>query len=52
VAAIGDPAVPALQRLLEADPGPRAQSIAAGVLAHIDTRGAVDALMTLVRARI
>jgi ATP:ADP antiporter, AAA family len=51
VAAIGDPAVPALQRMLEAGPGPRAQSIVAGVLAHIDTRGSVDALMTLVRSK-
>jgi hypothetical protein len=50
VAAIGDPAVPALLRMLEPGRGPREQSLATRVLAQIDTRGAVDALMTLVRS--
>jgi HEAT repeat protein len=51
VAAIGDPAVPALLRMLDQGRGSRAQSLAARVLAQIDTRGAVDALMTLVRSQ-
>ncbi len=51
VAAIGDPAVPALLLMLDEGRGPRAQSLAARVLAQIDTRGAVDALMTLVRSQ-
>jgi ATP/ADP translocase/HEAT repeat protein len=50
VAAVGDPAVPALRSMLDADRGPRAQALAAGVLARMDTRGSVDVLMTLVRS--
>lgn len=49
VAAIGDPAVPALLRMLEDGHGARAQSLATRVLAQIDTHGAVAALMTKVR---
>lgn len=51
IAAIGDRAVPALLRMLDEERGPRAQSLATRVLAQIDTRGAVDALMTMVRSR-
>jgi len=51
VAAIGDPAVPALLGMLDEDRGARAQSLATRVLAQIGTRGAVDALMTLVRGK-
>jgi hypothetical protein len=36
--------------MLDADRGPRAQALAAGVLARMDTRGSVDVLMTLVRS--
>lgn len=51
VAAVGAPAVPALLRMLDTARGPRVQSLAAGVLAQIGTRGAVDALTTLVRSK-
>lgn len=51
VAAVGDPAVPALLRMLDENRGERAQSLATRVLAQIDTRGAVDALMTMVRSK-
>jgi ATP/ADP translocase/HEAT repeat protein len=51
VAAIGDPAVPALLRLLTPDQDHRAQSFAAGVLGRIGTHRASDALMTLVRSK-
>ena len=50
VTAVGDPAVPGLQRMLGDDQGHRAQALAASVLAQIGTRRAVDALMTLVRS--
>ncbi len=50
VAAVGAPAVPGLLRMLDTARGPRIQSLAAGVLAQIGTRGAVDALLTLVRS--
>jgi HEAT repeat protein len=50
VAAVGDPAVPALRSMLDADRGPRAQSLAVDVLARMITRRSVDALMTLVRS--
>jgi len=50
VASVGDPAVPALRSMLDAERGPRAQSLAAGVLARMNTRGSVGALMVLVRS--
>jgi HEAT repeat protein len=50
VAAIGDPAVPALQRLLEGKEGERAQSRAAAVLAQIASPIAIEGLMSLVRS--
>jgi AAA family ATP:ADP antiporter len=50
VAAIGDPAVPGLQRLLEGASGARAQSRAARVLSQIGSPRALDGLMTLARS--
>jgi HEAT repeat protein len=50
VAAVGDPAVPGLQRLLEGASGARAQALAARVLSQIGSPRALDALMTLVRS--
>ena len=50
VAAVGDPAVPELQRLLGGESGARAQVRAARVLAQIASPRAVEALMTLVRS--
>src|SRR5262245_36598870 len=49
VAAVGDPAVPHLQRLLGGDRGESAQARAARVLAQIASPLALDCLMTLVR---
>ena len=50
LAAIGDPAVAALDRLLAGREGPRAQSLAARVLADIASPRAVRSLMRLVRS--
>jgi HEAT repeat protein len=50
VAAVGDPAVPELQRLLGGERGARAQARAARTLAQIASPRAVDCLMTLVRS--
>ena len=50
VAAVGDPAVPALRGMLGDGQKPRAQPLAASALATIGTRHAVDALMTIVRS--
>jgi AAA family ATP:ADP antiporter len=49
VAAIGDPAVPELERLLGGDQGPRPQSLAARTLGRVGTPRAIEALMKLVR---
>ena len=49
VAALGDSAVPALQRLLDGDRGEGAQALAARALAHIASPRAVEVLLTLVR---
>ncbi len=49
LSALGDPAVPALRRLLSGDQGARARAIAARALAQIATPQAIIALMTLVR---
>lgn len=49
VAAIGDPAVPELERILGGELGARAQTLAALTLGRIATRRAMDALMKLVR---
>jgi hypothetical protein len=49
VAALGDLAVPALQRLLEGERGEGAQALAARALAHIASPRAVEALLTLAR---
>lgn len=51
IAAIGDAAVPELQRLLDDDSQPRGRTIAARTLAQIARPGAVAALMTLVRSQ-
>jgi ATP/ADP translocase/HEAT repeat protein len=50
VAAVGDPAVQGLQRLLEGASGARAQARAARVLSQIGSPRALDCLMTLVRS--
>ena len=50
VAAIGDPAVPGLVRLLTPANDHRTQSLAARTLAYIGTPAAVAALLTLVRS--
>ena len=50
IAAIGDPAVPALTRLLSGESGARAQALAARTLAQIASHRAVDALLPLVRS--
>jgi HEAT repeat protein len=50
VAAVGDPAVPALERLLDGSGGARAQSLAANTLAQIGTHRAVQVLLNLVRS--
>lgn len=50
LAAIGDPAVSTLDRLLSGGEGPRAQSLAARVLADIASPRAVRSLMRLVRS--
>ncbi len=50
VAAVGDPAVPELQRLLGGESGARAQARAARALAQIASPRAVVRLMTLVRS--
>jgi len=50
VAAIGDSAVPGLQRLLEGASGARAQTRAARVLSQIASPRALECLMTLVRS--
>lgn len=49
VAAIGDPAVPEIERFFENGSDARAQSLAARALAQIGSTRAVAALMTLVR---
>jgi HEAT repeats len=49
IAAIGDPAVPALQKLVQGDHGPRAQSLAARSLGQIGTPRATRALLRLAR---
>jgi len=51
IAAIGDAAVPELQRLLDSDGDPRGQLIAARTLAQIARPRAMAALMTLVRSQ-
>ena len=51
VAAVGAPAIPELKRLLDGEGGARAQALAARTLAHIASRRAVAALMTLVKGR-
>jgi AAA family ATP:ADP antiporter len=51
VAAVGTPAVPALQRLLDGEQGRRAQALAARALARIASPRAVGALMTMVKNR-
>ncbi|MFN0149869.1 MAG: hypothetical protein ACKVU1_04040 [bacterium] len=48
IAAVGDPAIPALSSLLAGEHGARAESLAARTLAHIASPRAVAALMTLV----
>jgi ATP/ADP translocase/HEAT repeat protein len=50
VAAIGDPAVPELARLLSGERGERAQARAARALTQIATPRALTSLMTLVRS--
>ncbi len=50
VAATGDAAIPGLQRLLDPRQQHRVQALAAGTLAHIGTRQAIDVLMTLARS--
>ncbi|HMI30786.1 MAG TPA: Npt1/Npt2 family nucleotide transporter [Candidatus Limnocylindrales bacterium] len=50
LAAIGDPAIPALARFLEGESGAKAQTLAARTLAQIASDRAVDALMALVRS--
>jgi ATP/ADP translocase/HEAT repeat protein len=50
VTAVGDPAVPDLQRLLGSERGERAQERAARTLAQIASPRALDCLMTLVRS--
>ena len=50
VAAIGDPALPGLEHLLEGGLGGRAQSMAARTLAQIGSTRAVNELMKLVRS--
>ncbi len=50
VAAIGDPAVPELQHLLDGERGTRAQELAARTLGRIGTPHALGALMKLVRS--
>ena len=50
VAAVGDPAVPRLERLLDGGEGPHAQSVAANTLAQIGTPRAVKALLDLLRS--
>ena len=49
VAAVGDPAVPGLQRLLNGASGVRAQARAARVLSQIASPLAVECLVTLIR---
>jgi len=49
IAAIGDPAVPALTRLLSGESGGRAQALAARTLAEIASHRAVDSLLHLAR---
>ena len=49
VAAIGDPAIPALTHLLAGASGSRVQTLAARALAEIASQQAVDALMGMVR---
>ncbi len=49
VAAIGDPAVPDLELLLDGERGARAQALAARTLGRIATPRAIEALMKLVR---
>src|SRR4029453_1016012 len=50
VAAIGDPAVPALRRLLEGKDGEPAPGAAAAVLTQIASPIAIEGLMSLVRS--
>ena len=50
VTAVGDPAVPQLQRLLGGEQGERAQALAARTLAQIATPRALECLMTLVHS--
>jgi HEAT repeat protein len=49
IAAIGDPAVPELERILDGERGAHAQSLAARTLGRIATPRAIEALMKLVR---
>jgi len=49
VAAIGDPAVPELERLLGGERGARAQALSARTLGHIGSPRAMDVLLKLVR---
>jgi len=51
LAAIGDPAVPALTRLLNGESGGRAQALAARTLAEIASHRAVDSLLHLARSK-
>jgi ATP/ADP translocase/HEAT repeat protein len=50
LAAVGDPAVPGLRRLLGGESGAHVQELAARTLARIASPRAVEALMTLVRS--
>jgi hypothetical protein len=50
IAAIGDPAVPALTRLLNGESGGRAQALAGRTLAEIASHRAVDSLLPLARS--
>jgi ATP/ADP translocase len=50
VAAVGDPAVPSLERMMDAAHGARAQSIAANTLAQIGSQRAMHVLLRVVRS--
>jgi HEAT repeat protein len=50
VAAVGDPAVPGLERLLEGGQGMRTPSLTANTLAQIGTHRAVQVLLSLARS--
>src|SRR5207244_4310045 len=50
VAAVGQTALPALERFLAGAEGPQAQAVAAHALARIGSRRAVEALLALARS--